>query len=200
MKPRYSLLGQEDIELTEGGAGSGTASGPGLEALADVFSSFSRHLAPGPAHDRPERSVQMRLYSMQKRHFLAAFTTFGALFMVSVLLGAASPDMVERSAVRASSLNGTGLVPRGPFLLHSPRLSRYNQQLWLLAELEGEESSASVSQTFTAMVSVVGLDRGLTRGDLIGTRRHNRTHNLDCTGAHCQAVILLHLGFLPDSM
>ena len=38
-------------------------------------------------------------------------------------------------------------------------LPRYNQQLWLEAEVQGEESSASVSQTFTAMVSVVGLDR-----------------------------------------
>lgn len=205
MKPRYSLLGQEDLELLDSGATKGSSpppQSPGLDSLADVFSSFSRHLAPGPGHDRPERSVQMRLYTMQKRHFLVAFTTFAALFLVSVLLGAASPDMVERSAVKASSLNMTagGRLPKGPFLLRSPRLSRFNQQLWLLAELVVEESHATVSQDFTVMASVVGLDRGLTKGDLLGSRHHNRSHRLECSGSSCTPVILLHLGFLPDSM
>ena len=54
MKPRYSLLGQEDLDLT-GDDGGGGESGGGIDVLSDVFSSFSRHLAPGPGHERPER-------------------------------------------------------------------------------------------------------------------------------------------------
>ena len=56
MKPRYSLLGQEDLDLTgDGGGGGGGETGGGIDVLSDVFSSFSRHLAPGPGHERPER-------------------------------------------------------------------------------------------------------------------------------------------------
>ena len=72
------------------------------------------------------RSVQMRLYTMQKRHFLLAFTTFAALFLISVLLGAASPDMVERMTEHAFDKNRTGKLPRGPWVLPSPKLSRFN--------------------------------------------------------------------------
>ena len=55
MKPRYSLLGQEDLDLTDTGSGGDSGSGGGIDVLSDVFSSFSRHLAPGPGHERPER-------------------------------------------------------------------------------------------------------------------------------------------------
>lgn len=71
------------------------------------------------------RSVQMRLYTMQKRHFLLAFTTFAALFLISVLLGAASPNMVERMTEHAFDKNRTGKLPRGPWVLPSPKLSRF---------------------------------------------------------------------------
>ena len=211
MKPRYSLLGQEDLEVAGGEQGKQTPTGPGLEVLADVFSSFTRHLAPGPGHERPERCVQMRLYTMQKRHFLVAFTTFAALFLVSVLLGAASPDMVQRCTDKVTgsgscsdgttAINSTkpGKLPQGPFLLQSPRLSRYNQQLWLMAQPVLKESSTAISRAFTPMVSVVGLDKGLTKGDLIGQRHHKRSGMLECREALCQPIILLHLGFLPES-
>ena len=55
MKPRYSLLGQEDLDLTGDGGGGGGETRGGIDVLSDVFSSFSRHLAPGPGHERPER-------------------------------------------------------------------------------------------------------------------------------------------------
>ena len=38
----------------------------GLAQLNDLFSHFSRHIAPSYHHERPERSLQMRLYTMQK--------------------------------------------------------------------------------------------------------------------------------------
>ena len=34
--------------------------------MSDLFSSFTRHISPAFNHERPDRSVQMRLYTMQK--------------------------------------------------------------------------------------------------------------------------------------
>ena len=71
--------------------------------------------------------------------------------------------------------------------------------MWLMGEFVVQESQAEVSQAFTLMVTVVGLDKGLKKGDLIGPRRHNRTRRLTCSGSQCQPIILLHMGFLPES-
>ena len=105
-------------------------------------------------HDRPEKSVTLRLYTMQvrhviilypmmliilfplqKHHFMISFTIFFILFFISVLLGVMSPSMVHTTQVRATQIQKNASsdvrIPRGPFVLKSPRLSRYNQQLWL---------------------------------------------------------------------
>ena len=34
--------------------------------FSDLFSEFTRHISPAFNHERPERSVQMRLYTMHK--------------------------------------------------------------------------------------------------------------------------------------
>ena len=156
------------------------------------------------SHAKPEKSVTLRLYTMQKHHFLLAFTVFFALFFVSVLMGAASPEMVKKTDVKASSLqtnSSTNVnIPGGPFLLKSPKLSRYNQQLWLMVKFEIENNDETFSKNFTVMLSVVGLNKDLKKGDIIGYRKHNRTRSLQCSGNHCKTIIIMHLGFLPDSV
>ena len=34
--------------------------------MSDLFSTFTRHISPAFNHERPDRSVQMRLYTMHK--------------------------------------------------------------------------------------------------------------------------------------
>ena len=199
MKQKYSLLGQEDFELTGGGGNSGSSS-TGIEALTDLFSNFTKHISPAPSHERPERSVQMRLYTMQKRHFLLCFTIFFCLFCISVLIGMASPNMVEKNITKASELNGTSVIPKGPFVIKSPRLSRYNQQLWLMAKFLIDHNDERFSKNFTMMLSVIGLNKELKKGEIIGLKKHNRTRSLDCSGSSCKTIIIMHLGYLPDSM
>ena len=175
MKARYSLLSQtEGMDL----AGAGEEGGSLLGGLGDLW--------PGGGgggggrshgHAQPEQSVTLRLYSMTKQHFLLAFTVFFALMGVAVVLGAASPDMVTRTQVRASQLlanTSAGSVPAGPWVMKSPRLSRYNQQLWLMVKFEIENNDETFSKNFTVMLSVVGLNKELKKGDIIGYRKHNR--------------------------
>lgn len=200
MKQKYSLLGQEDFELTGGGTNTAPTSS-GLEALTDLFSNFTKHISPAPSHERPERSVQMRLYTMQKRHFLICFTIFFCLFLISVLIGMASPNMVEKNTVKATELNGTAaIIPKGPFVMKSPRLSRYNQQLWLMVKFLIKNNDETFTKNFTMMLSVIGLNKDLKKGEIIGLRKHNRTRSLDCSGTTCKTIIAMHLGYLPDSM
>merc|ERR1719323_1534139 len=50
------------------------------------------------------------------------------------------------------------------------------------------------------MLSVVGLNKDLKKGDIIGYRKHNRTRSLECSGTKCKSIIIMHLGYLPDSI
>ena len=134
MKTRYSLLSQDDFDLTDGAGAEET--GSLLGGLSDMWGggdSGSSVKKTAASHDRPEKSVTLRLYTMQKHQFLLAFVVFFALFFVSVILGVVSPDMVKRTEVRASDVvtnASTNIaMPAGPFVIKSPRLNRYNQQL-----------------------------------------------------------------------
>ena len=159
---------------------------------------------------------------------------------MSVLVGLASPQLVQRVQVKATSLNPDKPVPVpiGPFVLKSPVLSRYNQQLWLMAKFIIENNDETFSKNFTMMTSVIGLDKEqcsskfdhdvlsctsvyfrhsqkntstvhpcysivikvFTKGEIIGHRKHNRTRTLECSGASCKTIIIMHLGYLPDSL
>ena len=205
MKARYSLLSQDDFDLTDG---AGEETGSLLGGLSDMWNggrdSGSGIKKTSASHDRPEKSVTLRLYTMQKHHFLLAFVVFFTLFFVSVILGVVSPDMVKRTQVRASDLvtnaSTNVAIPGGPFVLKSPRLNRYNQQLWLSIRLEIENNDETFSKNFTMMLSVVGLNKELSKGDIIGYRKHNRTRTLECSGTNCNTIIIMHLGYLPDSV
>ena len=200
MKTRYSLLSQDDFDLTDGG---GEETGSLLGGLSDMWSGDSSKKTAA-SHDRPEKSVTLRLYTMHKHHFLLAFCIFFALFFVSVLLGAVSPDMVKRTEMSATGIQSNSStpvqIPGGPYVIKSPRLSRYNQQLWLSVKFNIEDNDETFSKNFTVMLSVVGLNKDLKKGDIIGYRKHNRTRTLQCSGLNCNTIIIMHLGYLPDSV
>ena len=203
MKAKYSLLSQDDFDLGSRG-GEGEESGALLGGLADMWGGGGGGPSQNSAsHDRPEKSVSLRLYTMQKHHFFLAFAIFFSLFMFSVTVGWVSPDMVERTHVKASQVktNSTSNVdiPAGPFVMKSPKMSRYNQQLWLMVRFILENNDEAFTKNFTVMLSVVGLKKGLKKGDIIGYRKHNRTRSLECVGATCKSIILMHLGQLPDT-
>ncbi|KAL1464781.1 hypothetical protein WDU94_004399 [Cyamophila willieti] len=58
-----------------------------LSQFSDVFSEFNRYLAPAYHHDRCERSVPMRHYSMHKRELVMVFLAFFACLGLVIFIG-----------------------------------------------------------------------------------------------------------------
>ncbi|GAB1604756.1 transmembrane protein 181-like isoform X1 [Argonauta hians] len=176
-----------------------------LSQFSNVFSAFSPHIAPTYQHDRCERSVQMRLYSLSKRQFVLVFATFFCCFGVSVLIGVAGPPIIESVSQNASSLRQmTPDLKTGPFHLKSPPMSTFHQQLWLIASIYAENSElAKFEQEFTVSVQIRAIQKDEKLKELFDNPNltgeiHNHTRNLRCTHK-CDDLILMHLGFLDYS-
>lgn len=149
-------------------------------SLEDLFSKFTKHISPAFNHERPDRSVQMRLYTMHKGQHLLIFIMFLCLFFIAILMGLAGPSMTMRFQVEASKVKGPGnktsLLPGGPFNLLTPDLTSYQQQLWLSAQLVTKV--ATEQETFTKVCHVTLNVKGVQDQSttyVLGDRVHNRT-------------------------
>lgn len=74
----------------------------------------------------------MRLYSMHKREFVMVFVGFFACFGLAVFIGLAGPPITSTTEQKAH-LNGSEMAT-GPFIMKTPTLSTYSQQLWVIAK------------------------------------------------------------------
>ncbi|XP_052089158.1 transmembrane protein 181-like [Mytilus californianus] len=150
-----------------------------------------------------ESSVQMRLYALNKRQFVLVFVTFFICFGISLLIGVAGPPIIE-----TVSQNGSSFGPHkpkdlktGPFILKSPPLTTYHQQLWLIAQITTDsETHSKFEEKFTVSVEIRGMkadDEGVIQADnpQLSPKIHNRTRILKCS-KQCDNLILLHLGYL----
>lgn len=170
--------------------------------FGDVFSAFARHISPAYNHERPDRSVQMRLYTMHKGQHLLIFIMFLCLFFIAVLMGLAGPSMTLKFVTEASKVKGpektnSGLLPGGPFNILTPDLTSYQQQLWLSAQLV--TNVATEQETFSKVCSVTIHVKGVSDAQttkVIGDRVHNRTRTVRCADKTCESFIVMHLGVL----
>ncbi|KAL3279140.1 hypothetical protein HHI36_016654 [Cryptolaemus montrouzieri] len=114
-----------------------------LSQFSDLFSEFDKYIAPAYHHDRCERSVQMRLYTMHKREFVMIFIAFFAALGLALFIGVAGPPITS-----TAELDGKLLLPKdnqshldkgriasGPFTMRTPALTTYSQQLWVIVKL-----------------------------------------------------------------
>ncbi|KAK6629582.1 hypothetical protein RUM43_003399 [Polyplax serrata] len=110
-----------------------------LAQFSDLFSEFNKYIAPAYHHDRCERSVQMRIYGMHKREFVLIFLGIFALFGLATFIGLAGPPITLTSEQKTSGLlrktNDTDIIARGPFVMRSPAMTTYNQQLWIMGKI-----------------------------------------------------------------
>lgn len=113
-----------------------------LSQFSDLFSEFNRYIAPAYHHDRCERSVHMRLYSMQKREFVMVFLGFLICFGLAIVIGLTGPPITSTSEITAKNIlantslaNSKTVLATGPFAMKSPLMTTYSQQLWLIAKL-----------------------------------------------------------------
>ncbi len=126
-----------------GGGGAGGVSESiraGFGHINDLFSQFSKHISPSYHHERPERSVQMRLYVMHKGQYLLTTIMFLCLFFIALLMGMAGPRITTEHKEYATLLpkqpGQNESLAVGPYNILTPQLTVYRQQLWLAAEIK----------------------------------------------------------------
>ncbi|XP_069190431.1 transmembrane protein 181 isoform X4 [Procambarus clarkii] len=172
-----------------------------LSHITDVFSEFSRFIAPAYHHDRCERSVQMRLYTMHKREFVMVFIVFFATLGLALFIGLAGPAITATAEQRASQLTPSinqSQLTSGPFLMKSPPLSMYAQQLWVIAKIIIDiKDEQSFRKEFHLSVAIEGLTREHKMETVLAADQpHNRSRSLECDQRDCGEVTVMHLGYL----
>lgn len=146
-------------------------------------------------------SVQMRLYTMHKREFVMVFIVFFATLGLALFIGLAGPPITVTAEQRASQLMtplNQSQLTMGPFLMKSPPLSTYAQQLWVITKvLIDVKNDQSFRKEFHLSVSIEGLTRTHTSQTLLSPDHpHNRSRTLECDQRECREVTVMHLSFL----
>ncbi|CAG9766829.1 unnamed protein product [Ceutorhynchus assimilis] len=176
-----------------------------LSQFSDIFSEFDKYIAPAYHHDRCERSVQMRLYSMHKREFVMIFVLFFACLGLTVFIGLAGPPITKTTPIDGLSLlpktNNTNAsrkdIATGPFIMKTPKLSTYNQQLWIIAKLKTENTGEIIDKEFDICVTLSGLTEEHKPDKILTAKDHqNRSRHLHCDKQTCDEFIVMHLGYL----
>ncbi|XP_053681760.1 transmembrane protein 181 [Sabethes cyaneus] len=178
-----------------------------LSQFSDLFSEFNKYIAPAYYHDRCERSVHMRLYSMNKREFVVVFLALLACFGLAVFIGLAGPPITVTTMVTGSSLmpnttgsggGGADYLANGPFVMRTPLMTTYSQQLWLIASIETDNNDDEIfDKSFHVSVAIDGLTMEHKPTTILRAEHgKNRTRHLSCSRNACEEFIVLHLGFL----
>ncbi|XP_039260920.2 transmembrane protein 181-like isoform X2 [Styela clava] len=143
---------------------------------------------------KTQKTIQMRLYTLSKRQFVLVFVAFFTCFLLTVLVGLAGPRIISSTHMNTSNVKQENIAT-GPYTFMSPVMSTFNQQLWLLANIKVKNpSGATVSQDFTLGVMIFSISPDASGHE--GTRTHNRTRTLHCSGSECDPLVVLHLGYL----
>ncbi|XP_066523673.1 transmembrane protein 181 isoform X1 [Hoplias malabaricus] len=142
-----------------------------------------------------EMLAPMRLYTLTRRHFALVFAVFLMCFVLTVFIGLAGPKVITENAYNI--LNTANGSKTGPFLIKSPPLSNYNQQLWLLCTIQMTENNEDFIKNFQMNVELKGVmqDASIMH---ISDNVHQKSRFLHCTLPQhfCDEFIVVHLGYL----
>ncbi|XP_031638690.1 transmembrane protein 181 [Contarinia nasturtii] len=174
-----------------------------LSQFSDIFSEFNRFITPAPYHDRCERSVHMRLYSLSKREFVMAILAFFVCEFLSIFIGLAGPPITTTTMLSARTLiantstsSDKNIMATGPLVMRTPLLNTYAQQLWLIGRMETDNrDNEKFDKTFQINVMIEGMTKDHTPVQLSSVVR-NRTRHLVCECNFCDEFTIVHLGFL----
>ncbi|KAJ8009561.1 hypothetical protein DPEC_G00090160 [Dallia pectoralis] len=159
--------------------------------ILEAYNELKEDLTPY-REDRFYRLAPMRLYTLSKRHFVLVFVAFLVCFGLTVFIGIAGPKILY-SGDELLAKNQD--IKTGPFILKSPPLSTYNQQLWLTCLMQVEHSNVvDFRQNFEINVELKGV---LQDASVMHVRNnvHQRSRTLHC-GTKCDEIIVVHLGYL----
>uniref|UniRef100_A0A6Q2WXN1 Transmembrane protein 181 n=1 Tax=Esox lucius TaxID=8010 RepID=A0A6Q2WXN1_ESOLU len=111
--------------------------------IQEAYNELKEDLTPY-REDRFYRLAPMRLYTLSKRHFVLVFVVFLICFSLTVFIGIAGPKILSETKYSGDKLLAKNHdIKTGPFILKSPPLSTYNQQLWLTCVMQVEHSNVS---------------------------------------------------------
>uniref|UniRef100_A0A1B0C2U9 Transmembrane protein 181 n=1 Tax=Glossina palpalis gambiensis TaxID=67801 RepID=A0A1B0C2U9_9MUSC len=176
-----------------------------LSQFSDLFSEFNKYIAPAYHHDRIERSVHMRLYSMHKREFVSVFLGFLTCFGLGIIIGLTGPKITHTTEITDKSIlanttlaNSKTVLATGPFAMKSPLMTTYSQQLWLIAKLvTNNNDDEKYDKSFHVSVAIDAITEQHKPLNLLPANGpHNRTRHLSCVRNDCQEFTVMHLGFL----
>ncbi|XP_029532296.1 transmembrane protein 181 isoform X1 [Oncorhynchus nerka] len=163
--------------------------------IQEVYNELKEDLTPY-RDDRFYRLAPMRLYTLSKRHFVLVFVVFLICFGLTVFIGIAGPKILAETKYSGDELlDKNQSIKTGPFILQSPPLSTYNQQLWLTCIMQVEHSTVvDFLQHFEINVELKGVMQDASVMH-IRSNVHQKSRMLHC-GAKCDEIIVVHLGYL----
>ncbi|KAK6297545.1 hypothetical protein J4Q44_G00321280 [Coregonus suidteri] len=163
--------------------------------IQEAYNELKEDLTPY-RDDRFYRLAPMRLYTLSKRHFVLVFVVFLICFGLTVFIGIAGPKILAETKYSGDELLAKNQsIKTGPFILQSPPLSTYNQQLWLTCMMQVEHSTVvDFQQHFEINVELKGVMQDASVMH-IRSNVHQKSRTLHC-GAKCDEIIVVHLGYL----
>lgn len=151
------------------------------------------------------RSLQMYLYVMHKREILLSLSALLSTYILLLFIGLAGPNVYKVNAITAneiftqSQINNTftnRLMSSGPFVVTTPSLNTYSQQLclFLTFHLKNEEASEAFHKEIGVNIRLDGIDAENRNVSLINDGR--LTYRIYCGGRQCDPIQVLHLTYI----
>lgn len=86
----------------------------------------------------------------------------------------------------------------GPFVMRTPFMSTYTQQLWIIGQMQTDNrDNEKFDKAFQINVALEGVTKDHKPVTLISNSDiHNRTRHLICERNYCDEFTIMHLGFL----
>ncbi|KAE9530589.1 hypothetical protein AGLY_011051 [Aphis glycines] len=170
-----------------------------VSQFKNLFSKFNRYISKAYYHDRCERSVHMRLYSMNKREFVMVFIVFLTAMGLVLLIGLTGPPITLTSKISGVEVlkHTNRSLSHGPFIMKTPSLSMFNQRLWFIAVvLTDHKDDETYDKSFKISMAIKGITQQHKITDLIKVFKNNRTRHLFCKQQICSQVPIAHIGYI----
>ncbi|XP_050428241.1 transmembrane protein 181 [Adelges cooleyi] len=165
----------------------------------DLFSDFNRYISPAYHHDRCERSVHMRLYSMNKREFVMIFVILLTAMGLVLFIGLTGPPITLTSKTSGVDIlkHNNGTLPQGPYVMKTPSLTVYNQRLWLIAVvLTDNKDDETYDKSFNINMSIKGITPQHKYNSVKAYSQTSRKRHLLCERQTCSQVPIAHIGYI----
>lgn len=142
-----------------------------------------------------EPSVHMRLYSMNKRHFAAIFILFQMSLLCLIIIGLKGPAVTEELIYNITEFNTSEYsLQTGPFVVKSPPVNSFNQQLWLhmLYTIDNQQGKSEVE--LKTKVRWTGLEMHMAEVNKGQSTEHKSV--LTCSNGVCSELFVAHIAYL----